>query len=269
MSKRFLAFTLIELLVVIAIIAILAAILFPVFAQAKAAAKKAVCLSNTKQVSLAYTMYAGDFDDVTCPFQGPSYKTDTGLRGNSYWFSGVLFQKNGALTNDPTRGLLYPYMKSTPIVACPSSQSVVATSFFLSPAFVPLGYSMNFNLSNGISMTSVAAPAETIYVADAGSVGFGYWIGSSGTYIFQPAAIGGENCCDPGTLGIHSKQANLAWMDGHSKGLPVTIRTDPSLYSDPAELPIAIQNNIGDVMNPKYPYGSQWSDYYYNVNKPS
>src|ERR1700738_3792716 len=58
------AFTLIELLVVIAIIAILAAILFPVFAQAKAAAKKTVCLSNTKQVSLAAVMYANDYDDV-------------------------------------------------------------------------------------------------------------------------------------------------------------------------------------------------------------
>src|ERR1700747_1676529 len=58
------AFTLIELLVVIAIIAILAAILFPVFAQAKEAAKKTSCLSNTKQIALGLYMYAGDFDDT-------------------------------------------------------------------------------------------------------------------------------------------------------------------------------------------------------------
>jgi len=57
------AFTLIELLVVIAIIAILAAILFPVFAQAKVAAKKTVSLSNQKQINLAIIMYAGDADD--------------------------------------------------------------------------------------------------------------------------------------------------------------------------------------------------------------
>src|SRR5438105_4798607 len=58
------AFTLIELLVVIAIIAILAAILFPVFAQAKEAAKKAVDISNFKQVVLGTVMYTSDYDDV-------------------------------------------------------------------------------------------------------------------------------------------------------------------------------------------------------------
>src|SRR6186997_586733 len=61
------AFTLIELLVVIAIIAILAAILFPVFAQAKAAAKKTDAISNTKQVTLAAKMYNNDNDDDILP----------------------------------------------------------------------------------------------------------------------------------------------------------------------------------------------------------
>jgi prepilin-type N-terminal cleavage/methylation domain-containing protein len=67
-SKR--AFTLIELLVVIAIIAILAAILFPVFAQAKVAAKKATIISNAKQIGLGQLMYANDVDDMFSPTAG-------------------------------------------------------------------------------------------------------------------------------------------------------------------------------------------------------
>src|SRR5580700_8778355 len=61
------AFTLIELLVVIAIIAILAAILFPVFAQAKASAKRTADVSNTKTLTLGMIMYTVDSDDTACP----------------------------------------------------------------------------------------------------------------------------------------------------------------------------------------------------------
>ena len=64
------AFTLIELLVVIAIIAILAAILFPVFAQAKLAAKKTQTLSNVKNIGTGFQLYAGDSDDILPPFTG-------------------------------------------------------------------------------------------------------------------------------------------------------------------------------------------------------
>ncbi len=69
--RRKVGFTLIELLVVIAIIAILAAILFPVFARARAKARQAACMSNLKQLGLAFQMYATDYDDLL-PVFAPS-----------------------------------------------------------------------------------------------------------------------------------------------------------------------------------------------------
>src|SRR5436190_4127132 len=73
MMKKVNAFTLIELLVVIAIIAILAAILFPVFAQAREKARQATCISNLKQISMAMIMYVNDYDEkfpAMSPFTG-------------------------------------------------------------------------------------------------------------------------------------------------------------------------------------------------------
>jgi prepilin-type N-terminal cleavage/methylation domain-containing protein/prepilin-type processing-associated H-X9-DG protein len=103
------AFTLIELLVVIAIIAILASILFPVFAQAKLAAKKTASLSNTKQIGLAEIMYSNDSDDYFV------------LAGNAYYKSGgpgFLTQ----LSNKTAQSWVYltlPYIKTLGIMVDP------------------------------------------------------------------------------------------------------------------------------------------------------
>src|ERR1700683_418915 len=98
------AFTLIELLVVIAIIAILAAILFPVFAQAREKARAISCVSNNKQMALAELMYEQDYDETlvlsqiwTLPTVSPNL--------NDYTFS----------------GLLQPYVKNRPLFMCPDS----------------------------------------------------------------------------------------------------------------------------------------------------
>src|SRR3712207_6069133 len=96
MRKR--GFTLIELLVVIAVIAILAAILFPVFAQAREKARSAACLSNTKQMGLGVSMYAQDYDEVL-PMGG-----NGGPTGANRWYHWI-----------------QPYTKNRQIGICPSA----------------------------------------------------------------------------------------------------------------------------------------------------
>jgi prepilin-type N-terminal cleavage/methylation domain-containing protein/prepilin-type processing-associated H-X9-DG protein len=84
-SSRRSGFTLIELLVVIAIIAILAAILFPVFAQAREKARAVSCLSNCKQISTAQLMYAQDYDDQIVPWYQRNYVNGVAPPSVPFW----------------------------------------------------------------------------------------------------------------------------------------------------------------------------------------
>jgi len=117
------AFTLIELLVVIAIIAILAAILFPVFAQAREKARQTACLSNLKQLGLGFLQYATDYDgDFPAPI------TNYGTKNNAIpptWTTG----DSANTTSFVDKGGIYPYVKqrgnggSGNVYSCPDATS--------------------------------------------------------------------------------------------------------------------------------------------------
>ncbi|MDX1931591.1 MAG: DUF1559 domain-containing protein [Capsulimonadales bacterium] len=119
-------FTLIELLVVIAIIAILAAILFPVFAQAREKARQATCTSNQKQLGLAFLMYATDYDGVfPCPGGGTNIQS--GGNPQTGWIQG------GSAT--VAAGGIFPYVRSSDRVSsaanmysCPSALPFTGTN---------------------------------------------------------------------------------------------------------------------------------------------
>src|SRR5579884_2405452 len=133
MRKR-LGFTLIELLVVIAIIAILAAILFPVFAQAREKARQAACLSNEKQIALAFLQYVQDydekfpgstdafkvFDNIPCSSNAPGSWDNPAQADGIFDWSWEQYDagKNGEMrmTWDVQ---IQPYMKSTGTLRCP------------------------------------------------------------------------------------------------------------------------------------------------------
>lgn len=155
------AFTLIELLVVIAIIAILAAILFPVFAQAKMAAKKTVDLSNLKQIGDVMVMYSTDSDDHYPLVSYPNFGSSWPLTCQSYI-------KSWAMLRSPGDDSSYwaPAGTQPPTLATPQGDPL--WSYRWSSYLLNLMFSASYVDSSGATgpystVTAVNSPASTVY----------------------------------------------------------------------------------------------------------
>ncbi|RYG43240.1 prepilin-type N-terminal cleavage/methylation domain-containing protein [bacterium] len=245
------AFTLIELLVVIAIIAILASILFPVFAQAKEAAKRTSSLSNVKQLGTAAQIYFGDNDDMFFPVfrSGAAGETQPDNMGQFRW-----------------PWLILPYTKSMQIFRSPSDTVEMNIPIcgggcrdtknpfygYLWGMFPSYGYNWQYlapdytlqapaptaltSNSRGISATSLGDPAQTVFLADSvygypaasTTLGMGYF------YINPPMLWTGAPPLTRTSYGFvyprHNNGANTLWTDGHANLTKIDRLKDEKLW---------------------------------------
>jgi len=206
------AFTLIELLVVIAIIAIIAAILFPVFARAKASAKQSACLSNLHQIGLAITLYQADADDYY-----PFAVDNSDKAHPEMWAAFPQFQT--LIPNMPTmQDVLQPYAKSKNIFQCPSDiGSTVLDDHFPLPYGASPSQFKTFGSSyllrteitfNHASSTSLTNPTNINVMFD----GAGHWHGSSAA---ATATDDGQTFVNK----AHNFRYNTLFGDDHVKSL--------------------------------------------------
>jgi prepilin-type processing-associated H-X9-DG protein len=252
---------------VIAIIAILAAILFPVFAQAREKARGVSCLSNMKELALANIMYTQDYDEAFCNEGAPG--PDNGWGWQMTWLVAT-----------------QPYIKNYGIMRCPSDSH--KTPDWSGPTY---SYPANGNFcwNNGwklcgvinpartwcddwalaVSGASVNFPSSTILFSERRTMGPNSWMAADGiqgafspwaTVIIGPDGVDHGNQlpgqqggmidgafpassagvdgtwqpADPrstGTVGLHTGIGNFAFVDGHVKGMrPIaTVNADPSI----------------------------------------
>jgi prepilin-type N-terminal cleavage/methylation domain-containing protein/prepilin-type processing-associated H-X9-DG protein len=238
MTRRQNAFTLIELLVVIAIIAILAAILFPVFAQAREKARTVSCLSNFKQLGIAFTMYLQDYDEMVlpryqaCPSTGP-----TDPNAHVLWTATI-----------------QPYVKNTQIFVCPSAVNAKYVDTWGTRGYLSTGYNQTISgwynyTPDGCgqmvlpTLSSIQYPSKNVMFADSVpgdlNLGYrGYLFGNAGLNIPYTTSFQAR-----GSLGArHTEGTNLTFFDGHAKwykgttilgnpNAPTSLCTDTSFYT--------------------------------------
>ncbi len=296
-------FTLIELLVVIAIIAILAAILFPVFAQARDKARQTACLSNAKQLGTAATMYVQDYDETYMMGAGYDYKLGNGWLMGYYmpfpanWAIGTAQEYRVEPSNNGWAMALQSYSKSYALHQCPSSSEVpcpggLGRAYAAGKQYQDDTYQYN-GLLHSYPLAGVSNPTEVplIWEGDGKAKLKGAYttnpaLTDCGTYKvcrYSPEIVG-STCSAPtgveaggytagmyfsdATALVHSGGAEFVLADGHAKWRRLGSKLNPGTNALGSPPPPADQATDPHV-DPGYGYDPNgFSYYYWAYNKP-